>query len=137
VCPTGALQEKESGGTETPRKDAFLADSDLPRRPNFHKPTLAPQQQRLIECTRENLAQVPETGGVYQLLDGQQNVIYIKGAMNLKKELAEQLAMNKQARFFVYEENPLYSMRESEVLQQYLARHGEMPELNQEIDDLF
>ena len=87
--------------------------------------------------TRENLAQVPETGGVYQLLDCQQNVIFIKGAMNLKKELAEQLAMNKQARFFVYEENPFYSMRESEILQQYLARYGKMPALNQEIDDLF
>ena len=137
VCPTGALMEKESGRTETPCKDAFQVDSDLPRRPSLHKPTLAPQQQKSLELTRENLAQVPETGGVYQLLDCQQNVIFIKGAMNLKKELAEQLAMNKQARFFVYEENPFYSMRESEILQQYLARYGKMPALNQEIDDLF
>jgi len=137
VCPTGALQEKESGRTETPRKDAFLADSDLPRRPGLHKPTLAPQQQKLLELTRESLAQVPETGGIYQLFDGQQNVIFIKGAMNLRKELAEQLAMNKQARYFIYEENPLYSQRESELLQHYLALHGEMPALNRELDDLF
>ena len=136
-CPTGALMEKESGRTETPCKDAFQVDSDLPRRPSLHKPTLAPQQQKSLELTRENLAQVPETGGVYQLLNGKQNVIYIKGTMNLKKELAEQLAMNKQARYFVYEENPLYSKRESEILQQYLARYGKMPALNQEIDDLF
>jgi formate hydrogenlyase subunit 6/NADH:ubiquinone oxidoreductase subunit I len=137
VCPTGALMEKETSRAETPRQDAFHADSDRPRRPSFHKPTLAPQQQRLIECTRENLTQVPETGGVYQLLDGNQNVIYIKGAMNLRKELEEQLQINEQVRYFVYEENPLYSMRESELLQHYLALHGEMPELNQEIDDLF
>jgi formate hydrogenlyase subunit 6/NADH:ubiquinone oxidoreductase subunit I len=137
VCPTGALQEKESGRTETPRKDAFQADSDLPRRASLHKPTLAPQQQKSLELTRESLAQVPETGGVYQLFDGQQGVIFIKGAMNLRKELAEQLAMNKQARYFVYEENSLYSKRESEILQQYLARYGEMPQLNRELDDLF
>jgi ferredoxin len=137
VCPTGALMEKESGRTETPRKDTFQVDNDLPCRPSLHKPTLAPQQQRLIECTRENLAQVPETGGVYQLLDVQQNVIYIKGALNLKKELEEVLQIKEPARYFAYEENPLYSMRESELLQQYLACHGKMPALNRELDDLF
>jgi len=98
---------------------------------------LAPQQEQLIEYTRANLAQVPEAGGVYQLLDGQQNVIYIKGAINLRKELADQLAMNKQARYFVYEENPMYSERETEILQQYLSLHGEMPSGNQELDGLF
>lgn len=140
VCPTGALMDTEPGVAEAPRKHAVSADSDLARRhrrPRFHKPTLARHQEQLIEYTRSNLAQVPEAGGVYQLLDVQQNVIYIKGAINLRKELAEQLAMNKQARYFVYEENPLYSAREMELLQQYLAHHGEMPEVNREIDDLF
>ncbi len=137
VCPTGALMEKETSSTETPRKDDFHADSNRLRRPNLHKPTLAPQQQKLLEGTRENLAQVPEAGGVYQLLNRQQNVIYIKGALNLRKELEEELQINEQARYFVYEENPLYSMRENELLQQYLARHGKMPELNRELEDLF
>ncbi len=137
VCPTNALMEKETSSTKTPGKDDFHAESGRPRRPNFHKPPLAPQQQRLIECTKENITQVPEAGGVYQLLDGQQNIIYIKGALNLKKELEKELQVNEQVRYFVYEENPLYSMRESELLQRYLARHGEMPKLNQEIDDLF
>jgi formate hydrogenlyase subunit 6/NADH:ubiquinone oxidoreductase subunit I len=137
VCPTGALREKEHGKTVTSRKDAFHVDSDLPRRPSFHKPTLAPPQQKLLEWTRESLAQVPEAGGIYQLFDGQQGVIFIKGAMNLRKDLAEQLAMNTQARYFIYEEHPLYSARESELLQQYLARHGELPALNRELDDLF
>jgi ferredoxin len=137
VCPTGALQEKERGRTETPRKDAFQSNSDLPRGPGFHKPTLAPPQQKLLEWTGESLAQVPETGGIYQLFDEQQSLIFIKGAMNLRKELAEQLAMNMQARYFIYEEHSLYSTRESELLQQYLARHGELPALNRELDDLF
>jgi predicted molibdopterin-dependent oxidoreductase YjgC len=137
VCPSGALMEKEASRTETLRKDASQADSDLPRRPSFHKPTLAPQHQRSLELTRENLAQVPEIGGVYQLLDGQQNVIFIKGGMNLRKELEAQVHMSERARYFVYEENPLYSKRESEILQQYLALHGEMPIGNKELDDLF
>jgi predicted molibdopterin-dependent oxidoreductase YjgC len=136
VCPTGALQEKETGRTETPRKDALQSDSDLPRRPRFRKSTVAPPQQKLLEWTGESLAQVPETGGIYQLFDKQQSVIFIKGAMNLRKELAEQLAMNTQARYFIYEEHSLYSTRESELLQQYLARHGELPALNRELDDL-
>lgn len=140
VCPTGALIEGEAGRTETSRNDAFHADSDLSlpyRRPRFHKPTLAPQQQKLLECTRENLAQVPQTGGVYQLLDGQQNVIYIKGTLNLRRELEDQLHMSERARYFVYEQTPLYSKRESETLQQYLSLHGEMPVGNKELDNLF
>ncbi|MCJ7546384.1 MAG: 2Fe-2S iron-sulfur cluster-binding protein [Deltaproteobacteria bacterium] len=137
VCPTGALMERETSRTETSRKDDFHSDSDLPRRSRLHKPTLAPQQQRSFEGKRANLTQVPETGGVYQLLDEKQNVIYIKGALNLRKELEEQLQINKQARYFVYEENPLYSKRESELLQHYLALHGEMPALNRELEDLF
>ena len=45
-------------------------------------------------------------------------------------ELTEQLEVNEKARYFVYE-------RESELLQQYMAQHGEMPEGNRELDDLF
>jgi hypothetical protein len=98
---------------------------------------LPPQREQVIEYTSANLAQVPETGGTYQLLDERQNVIYIKGTLNMRKELIEQLEMHKQGRYFVYEENPFYSKRESELLQHHLARFGEMPALNRELDDLF
>jgi formate hydrogenlyase subunit 6/NADH:ubiquinone oxidoreductase subunit I len=140
VCPTGALMYKESLSKGVADKDLYSVNTDLPlhdRRPLLRKPTVAPHHKQRIELTKKNLARVPEAGGVYQLLDQQQNVIYIKGAMNLRKELEEEVAVNKQARYFVYEENPLYSMRESELLQQYVARHGEMPELNRELADLF
>jgi excinuclease UvrABC nuclease subunit len=98
---------------------------------------LAFQHEQGIKYTAENLAKVPERPGVYQLLDGQKGVIYIKGAINLRMELEEQLQINERARYFAYEENPLYSKRESEMLQQYCARHGEMPAVNRELDDLF
>ncbi len=57
--------------------------------------------------------------------------------MNLRQELAEQLEVNKNAHYFIYEEEPMYTKRESELLQQYLAVHGEMPQGNRELDDLF
>ena len=36
-----------------------------------------------------------------------------------------------------YDEEPMYTKRESELLQQFIAEHGEMPEGNRELDDLF
>jgi formate dehydrogenase beta subunit len=122
VCPTGSLMEKESSPLHRP----------IPA-----KLALGPSQEQVIEYTRENLASISEESGVYQFLDDQRTVIYIKGVLNLKKELEEQLRINNQARYFIYEEHPLFSMRENELLQQYLARHGEMPALNRDLDDLF
>jgi len=140
VCPTGALMDKETFGKEVSSKAAYPTNGDIPRRtllPFLHKPALAPEREQGVEYTAGNLANVPEESGVYQLLDGQKAVIYIKGAMNLRKELEEQLQINELARYFVYEENPLYNKRESEILQQYCARHGQMPAGNLELDDLF
>ena len=36
-----------------------------------------------------------------------------------------------------YELNELYTARESELIQQYLAEHGEMPSGEDDLDDLF
>jgi len=90
------------------------------------------------EFVLENLATVPEKEGVYQLLDEQENIIYIKGAMNLHRELQDQLELNKKARFFMYEVEQMYAKRESELLQQYITEHGEMPGGGEdELEDLF
>lgn len=101
------------------------------------KVILPPKKKLWLDFTPENVGIVPETGGVYQLLDEQENIIYIKGTINLQKELEEQLATYAKARYFVYEEHPMYSKRESELLQQFLAEHGEMPEGNRELEELF
>jgi len=85
----------------------------------------------------ENVSQVLEVEGIYQLLDGQENIIYIKGAMNLRRELGGQLEQYEKARYFTYEEEPMYTKREIHLLQQYIAEHGQMPEGNQELEDLF
>jgi thioredoxin reductase len=103
----------------------------------FSKPILAPKEELWVEFTSENVSQVPEVEGVYQLLDEEKNVIYIKGAMNLHRELGEQLEVSEKARYFMYQEEPMYTKRESELLQQYVAQHGQMPKGNRELEDLF
>ena len=101
------------------------------------KPILAPKEELWIEFTLENVSQVPEAEGVYQLLDEDKSIIYIKGVMDLRQGLEEQLEVQEKARYFMYKEEPMYTKRESELLQQYLAEHGEMPEGNRELEDLF
>lgn len=101
------------------------------------KPILPPQKKRWVEFTPENVSQVSDIEGIYQLLDEQENIIYIKGAMNLRRELEEQLELCEKARYLTYEEEPMYSKRESQLLQQYIAEHGQMPEANRELEDLF
>jgi len=95
--------------------------------------TLPPEKWLKLETT--NIATVPETEGVYQLLDEKKMVIYIKGAMNMRKELEEQLASNQKARYFVFEEAKMFTMRESELLQQFLKKYGKLPEQNLGVEE--
>jgi len=93
------------------------------------QPVLPPEKWLRFETA--NVASVPETEGVFQLLDENKMVIYIKGAINLRKELEEQLAAgNKKAKYFVFEEAKMFTMRESELLQQFLKKYGKLPEQN-------
>jgi hypothetical protein len=92
------------------------------------QPILPPEKWLKLEA--EALTSVPEAEGVYQLLDENKNIIYIKGTINLRKELQEQLATNPKARYFTYEEAKMFTMRESELLQQFLKKHGKLPEQN-------
>ena len=52
------------------------------------------------------MSQIPEPEGIYQLLDKQENIIYIKGAMSLHRDSEEQLKLYEKARYFTYEEKP-------------------------------
>ena len=66
------------------------------------------------------MAAVPEKEGVYQFLDEQETVIYIKGAMNLKQELTDQLELSQEAKYFMFVEDQMFSKRESEMLQHHI-----------------
>jgi len=92
------------------------------------QPPLPPEKWIMFEA--EAVAKVPESEGVFQLLDDNKNVIHIKGAMNLRRELMEQLASNKEAKYMLYEEAKMFTMRESELLQQFMKKHGKLPKQN-------
>lgn len=97
--------------------------------------TLPPE--KFLELNSQNVDTVPEMEGAYQLLDEQKNIIYIKGTLNLRQDLAERLASPGNARYFIYEEDMMFTKKESELIQQFLQSHGKMPEENLALDDLF
>jgi hypothetical protein len=70
---------------------------------------------------------IPEIEGIFQLLDEEKQVIQITGTMNLRQDLEKHLTTNEEARFFIWEEAPMYTKRESELIQQFLQKHGYGP----------
>jgi hypothetical protein len=55
--------------------------------------------------------------------------------MNLRKDLTEQVASNKEAKLFLYDEAKMFTMRESELLQQFMKKHGKLPKQNVGLED--
>ncbi len=93
-----------------------------------------PVLKEVLRLEEEFVADVPETAGVLRLYDENMNVVYIKGTENLKEEIMAEIG---RAAYFDYEEDEMYTMRESELIQEFLQTHGRMPKLNDEVDDLF
>ncbi|MFX1592980.1 MAG: FAD-dependent oxidoreductase, partial [Promethearchaeota archaeon] len=94
--------------------------------------------QKWLELTVENIQNVPETEGVIQILNENQEIILIQGIQNMRLVLEEQLSTNPNACYFDYEEDPMYTKRESELLQQFMQEFGRFPEGNEDLeDDLF
>jgi formate dehydrogenase beta subunit len=91
-----------------------------------------------LDFTEAAVAAVSEAAGVYQLLDVDKNVLVIKGTENLRAGLSEELGRNTAAKFFVHEEAPMYTQRESQLIQAYMQQYGKMPGGGaSELDDLF
>jgi len=86
---------------------------------------------------KENIDTMPEGAGVYTLYDENKNVLEIKGTPNLRRILLEKLNYKDNIKFFKYEENPMYSKRESELLQQFVKQYGKMPTGGDDLDDLY
>lgn len=82
---------------------------------------------KLLPFSQESMEQLPESEGVYRLFDRDHRVLAIKGAAGLRKALVRELEENDEAVLFDYEEDKMYSGRESRLIQQYLQEHGEMP----------
>jgi hypothetical protein len=91
----------------------------------------------MLPFVAENIALIPESAGVYTLYDGDKKVVEIKGTANLRQMLEEKLGSSDNIKFFKFEKDPMYSKRESELLQQYIQQHGEMPSGGGELEGLF
>jgi ferredoxin len=122
VCPTGARKDR---GLPWKKKAELNFASNMPPPEND------------FPCTEENLAKIPESDGVYQLIDGRHEIVYIRGAANMRRDLKEKLKSVETARFFRYEEHGMYTMRENEMLERFLKQYGKLPEVNNEIEDLY
>ncbi len=93
--------------------------------------------QKYSEFTEEKISSIPDYEGVFQLLDQNQKVILISGTLNLRQSLLTEFKSRKNACYFIFEENQMYTQRETELLQQFLQRNGKLPQGNEEIDDLY
>ncbi|MBN1277373.1 MAG: FAD-dependent oxidoreductase [Deltaproteobacteria bacterium] len=94
--------------------------------------------KKIKALNRENINAVPEGEGVFRLYDVEKNVIFIKGCASLKDAVTKALNEYKKAAWFDFEENRMYSMRESEMIQRHIHVFGKMPGfVEDEIDDLF
>ena len=94
--------------------------------------------EKILIFNEENINQVPEDEGVFQLYNDKKKVISIKGTGTLRQSLLEALEDYENASWFDFEEDKMYSQRESELIQQYLQKHGEMPGGgDSDLDDLF
>jgi len=93
--------------------------------------------EKFQKFTIENIDVVPSDEGVIQLLDDKKEVYYIKGSDNMKQALSEKINSDEKAAYFIYEADPMFTKRESELLQQYLQKHGKLPDSGDDLDDLF
>ncbi len=96
-----------------------------------------PIKKDWIERNEKNIAEVPEVDGAYELGDEKSEIIYIHGAPNLRQDISQHLNSDNEclakARFFRYENVFQYTLRESELLQQYMRLNKKMPPGNEEI----
>ncbi len=96
-----------------------------------------PPPRAWLGLAEEAIGGVPEAEGVFQLMDEDHRVLSIRGTANLRQALFQELEGNDKAALFAFEEDKMYSKRESELLQKHLQVHGEMPGDGEGLDDLF
>jgi len=94
--------------------------------------------EKWSELNRANVEQVPSVEGVYILAGADKKPTAIKGTQDVRAALLEKLDAEADAPFFDWEEDRMYTKRESELIQQHLKQYGELPGGGEdELDDLF
>jgi len=85
--------------------------------------------------TVENISAAPASEGVYQLADAEKKVIKIAGTADIRTGLEAECDVQAEGTLYCWEEDKMYSKRESELIQKHLQEYGEMP--GGEDDELF
>jgi NADPH-dependent glutamate synthase beta subunit-like oxidoreductase len=134
----GNFEMVESCYNEEQAKQEAMRCLRCDLRLNILPVTLPPD--RWLELNYDNVAEVPAVEGVFQLRDEKKVIIVIKGTQNIQNDLLEKLNSETKARYFWFEPDPMYTKRESELIQKFLQQFGKMPEGDgegDELDDLF
>jgi NADPH-dependent glutamate synthase beta subunit-like oxidoreductase len=93
--------------------------------------------ESFLSLNDQSIQEIPETEGIFQLFDDEKKIYKICGVENLKQGLLEEIQSDSEASYFSYEEKAMYTSRESELIQEYVKQHGELPPGHRELDDLF
>lgn len=125
--------EATLGGEAARAEAARCLQCDL--RLQLAQPVLPPSPWRVLEP--DAIAEVPAGPGVYQLLGDDRVAVKITGVPDLRAALEDELAREPHPPYFTFHEDPMYTKRESELIQVFLGRHSRMPEGGDELDDLF
>ena len=97
---------------------------------------LPPDKWRLLN--REAFEDVPTVEGVFSLADSSKQPFKIAGMADIRAGLEAEAEIQPEGTLFCWEEDKMYSKRESELIQQHLQEYGEMPSGGEdELDDLF
>jgi formate dehydrogenase (NADP+) beta subunit len=99
--------------------------------------SVTPPPSDWLEFNAANVDMAPEKDGVYRLFSEEKEVIYIGSNASIRQGLQEVLNSGddwvQKAKYLHYEETMMYTMRESELIQQFLQEHGRLPEGNEEL----
>jgi thioredoxin reductase len=134
-CGFGLIQETM---TESVAKSEAVRCLQCNIRQSLGQVVLPPEAWRPLN--EESVDAVPDVEGVFQLLNAEKKVIRITGSANIQDSLKECLENPGEAVWFIWEEDPMYTKREGELIQQYLQEYGEMPGGgggDDDLDDLF
>jgi NADPH-dependent glutamate synthase beta subunit-like oxidoreductase/Pyruvate/2-oxoacid:ferredoxin oxidoreductase delta subunit len=99
-------------------------------------PALPPE--RWLAFSRASVELVPVVEGVAVLADADKKPIRIKGVADVQAYLRSELSSQTEARFFLWEQERMYTKRESELIQHHVQKYGQLPGGGMdELDELF
>jgi len=93
--------------------------------------------EKFFKFDVETIESLPAEEGVIQLLDENKEVFSIKGCDDIRSSLLSMLETVKNAAYFTYELDPMFTKRESELMQQHLQKYGKLPTADEDLDDLY